>query len=1239
MSNKPPFILAFAADSQGCGFHRVMTPLASLVSAGVANGRIDSQGWDDAVAAACAPDVVVWQRQVEDSQIAMMSRWRVLLPNAVFVFELDDYLDEIPPASFHASFMPPDIRQRIIKAIAICDRVTTSTRPMAAWLRSLLPEGSKIPVLIVPNALPAGRLQERAVRLGDKLRIGFCGGMSHDAPEPTVSWRALYANSVHHNDLELIKPAMAEIGDAVEWVFFGTKPDNCPVEVEYHQGLPASMYLDKLASLDMNLMLAPLEANRFNECKSNLRILEAVVAGAAVIAQDAVPYRENTPPVRYADTPDSWTRAIRAFLKTSVDEQQNETDLLRAWAERSYTLERILATRMQAWLPEAAGSQWWPKVVEPVTKTTVACQDPAVVAGLRANPPQQSRFSEKGLETACNEALLLGTNVLWLRPGTVLSLTCLGVLRAVLARQPHCAAVIPLASDGWNAFPQTDHWVPLPQSVVDALDEIVAAEFEDVTLPVQTPAGPVACLSLRALKLLGVPDVAGNDGNEEQAILEWGLNAAAREWPTVQAINTFASSSQPPVPATQTSVTRLQARGYGELLKTKPERVLTAASRQKIEIELLKQQWGGPRPGSMGFDNTYESWSLLRDIQRSVKRNAAPERPDLCRGHVLGLDIQDWNQGDWVVFLDDRVSLQPQAKAVFNKAFAEAEDAVVVIYADHETVAGNSRMPEFKPDFDRVLLMAIDYVTPVCAIRSDAITGIPANRLALFANILTILREQGGRAFSHIPQVLATMHYEVTPEAMALETVQRQNLINRLCGPDLTVAGHPQIIGALTATWTTAQTPSVCIVIPTLGYSRLLEPCIKTILQHTDYPHYEILVVQNGVRAEPDLSPAILALPNIRVIYWGEPFNWAAVNNYAVEHTRADYIVTMNDDVCVAGKTWLTTMLAHAVQPDVGAVGAKLIHPAGVLQHVGVVCHKGIAGHLHKGQSNGVPGYMGRALLSHEAAAVTGACMLFSRSNFDRVGGFNEDFAMNYNDTVFCLELRRHGLRNVVEMAAELLHPEASTRPTSDTPEGHAVLSADNLRLANLYPEEDPYWNSNLQIQPQQNGLVLQGLNADMLAWDDFIPRPGAGRVLLINDLPGTAGLVLDVMRAGDVPFMADLSGFKLRLAAPAPVNVAAMDVRNARELARTLQALGINRIVLRSLVGADGAAPPIETLRTLATLRPAIAVEIDALEVSTMAPWLSEDTDFYGYDDESNAVFGYVDLETWKSAYDSLVA
>jgi len=1217
-----------------------MTPLASLVSAGVANGRIDSNAWDDDIAVACDPDVVIWQRQVEDSQIATMQRWRQKLPKALFVFELDDYLDEIPPASFHASFMPPDIRDRIVRAIAICDRVTTSTRPLADWLVGLLPVGSRTQVLVVPNALPAGRLQERPARTSAKLRVGFCGGMSHNAPEPTVSWRALYANSVLSNDLELIKPAMEAIGDAVEWVFFGARPDNAPVPVEYHQGLPPHMYLDKLASLNMDLMLAPLEVNKFNDCKSNLRILEAVVAGACVVAQDTVPYRENKPPVHYAEAPESWTRAIQEFVKMPADVRQREADLLRTWANRHYSLERVLPTRMQAWLPGVVGSEWRPKVVDPTTKFTIACTDKVVTTQLRATKVlDQGRFNENGLESACRDALLLGTNVLWLRSGAVLGPNCFGVLQATLAQSKDCAAVVPLASDGWNSFPQIDHWVPLPQSVVDALSRIVAAEFDDVTLPVQAPVGPVTYLSLQALKMLGVPDVAGNDSNEEQALLEWGLNATAREWRTVQTVGSFASATSAPVPATQKSVTRLQARGYGELLKAKPDRVLTPASRQKIEVELLKQQWGGPRPGAMGFDNTYESWSMLRKVQDSLAGFAGdPEGVyrGSCIVRSLGDDPPDWSENAWIIFTDHTIALHDTALREFSSAIAEAPRGAELIYADHENVIGTQTVPEFKPDFDQTLLMAQDYVTPVCAIKASAFVSAPRNRIGLFEIVLLILRHGGRKAFGHISKVLATVTTDTAPEAMALEVMQRQNLINRIFEPELTVAPHPQILGCLTATWTIEQTPSVCIVIPTLGNSRLIEPCIKTILQHTNYPHYEILIVQNGEREEPDLSSAILKLPNIRVVHWDKPFNWAAVNNWAIEQTDTDYIVTMNDDVCVASKNWLGNMLAHVVQPDVGAVGAKLVHPAGVLQHVGVVCHHGIAGHVHKGQANGISGYMGRALLSHEAIAVTGACMLFSRAGFDLVDGFDEDFALNYNDTVFCLELYKRGKRNVVEMSAELLHPEASSRPTSDTAEGMAILTADNIRLAKLYPEADPYWNENLQIQSSQGGLVLQGMNADMLAWDDFIPKVGANRVLLINDLPGPAGRVLDIVRAGDVPLMADLSGFKIKLTAPSPLNIASWDVRHVRDFAASLHALGVGRVILRSLVGADGAAPPVETLRALLLLQPRITVEIDAIDLSTMAPWLVEaDRNNSG----ESSVFGYVDMAAWKSIYASITA
>jgi len=234
MSNneRPPFILALCADLQGCSFHRIMTPLASLVESGIADGRIDSGIWPDEAVKAAKPDVIVWQRQVEDEQIETITRWRDLLPDALFIYELDDYLGEIPLASFHHSFMPLDISERVARGAALCERVTTTTEPMAEWLRSL----GAVDVRVVPNGLPQARIKKREPRITGKLRVGWAGGMSHTG------------------DLALLCPAMQAIGDDVTWVFLGMQPENCPVRVEYHEGVAVTQYLDAMAALDLDLV-------------------------------------------------------------------------------------------------------------------------------------------------------------------------------------------------------------------------------------------------------------------------------------------------------------------------------------------------------------------------------------------------------------------------------------------------------------------------------------------------------------------------------------------------------------------------------------------------------------------------------------------------------------------------------------------------------------------------------------------------------------------------------------------------------------------------------------------------------------------------------------------------------------------------------------------------------------------------------------------------------------------------
>jgi GT2 family glycosyltransferase len=1214
--NRPPFVLAIMADQQGCGTHRIMIPLAQLVESQVADGRIDMALWPDHVVAAAAPDVIVFQRQVEDGALDTMERWRAMLPDTLFIYELDDYLGEIPSASFHAGFMPPNIEEKVSRGVKLCDRVTTTTEPLAEWMRGL---GAK-DVRIVPNALPVQKMREREPRMSGKLRIGFAGGMSHGG------------------DLKLIEPAMEAIGDAVEWVFFGARPDDTKsLNIEFHEGMSANAYLDKMAQLDIDLFLAPLEDNAFNRCKSNLRLLESGCVGACVIAQDMTPYHTDSPPLfAYASTPDEWTAAIQKFVASKPAERRKSADALRSWVGRHYVLERNLRKRMDAWLP--AGGHWKPdakiKHREPFIVSCIEERD-----GLVSRLPflRRHRIVSTGLESACVEAVTRGSDLLWLRPATAIGEGSWNAVQAALSSAVENATAVPLASDGMNAFPKVDEWMPMSQANVVGMERILTKRFHGKRMSVAAPFGPCVLMSLSALCMLGFPDVEGCGGNEEQAIMEWGLRAAMREWKHIQAADAFASSLAPPPQVTPGQNLRLQARGTLTRLQ-EPSDSLTVVDREIVELELLGMQWGGPRPGSMGFGTDYESWRALTEAKRPQPEPIKLGRLlHVCRvsfGDPDGIMLRDV-PGGWTVWEDDTVHLYDGALDVLMRACNSAGPDVKVIYSDNDSLYTDGKvLPEFKPDFDLELFMAQDYVTPICAVRSEQVFD---DRASLYAYVLDTALKHGVKAFAHVPRTLGSMQIHARPEMMAIDALQRQIIVQDTLGESVKVEAHKRIPGCLSVVrnWKSRsdgvggtvhfkEPPLVSIIVPTLGGGRLLQPCINTIRQHTGYPNYEIIVVLNGSRKEAELGDAAND-PRVRVVRWEGDFNWSEVNNWAARfHAKGDFIVTMNDDVCVGSKGWLDAMMGHAVLEDVGTVGAKLLHPAGIVQHVGVVAHRGIAGHLHKGLPNGHPGHLGRALLTHEANAVTGACMLFSRKCFDEVGGFDERFPMNYSDTDFCLRLRQKGYRNIVESIAELLHSEGASRGDPMSPATLRKLAIENAMFAAKHSDVDPYWHPDLMLGLVHGGVFIQGLNAEVLNWSDFAPTDGQGRTLLVNDLPGMKGMTLDVIRAGEVPMAADLSGFGLRLKGPIPKNTAPWDVRDPVRMAEGLRLLGVTRVVVRSLIGEAGAAAPVEALCCFAALD--VNVEMRAIEEWMVRP-VSDDA-------ADSKVFGFVDREAWALAY-----
>ncbi len=251
--------------------------------------------------------------------------------------------------------------------------------------------------------------------------------------------------------------------------------------------------------------------------------------------------------------------------------------------------------------------------------------------------------------------------------------------------------------------------------------------------------------------------------------------------------------------------------------------------------------------------------------------------------------------------------------------------------------------------------------------------------------------------------------------------------------------------------------PALSIVIATRDRADLLQRCIASLHARTDYPGIEIVLVDNGSR-----EPAALALldrlrhQGCTVLRRPGPFNWSTLNNDGVRASAGEVVVLMNNDVACIDPGWARALAAACLRPRVGIVGALLLYEDGGVQHAGVVVGPGAqAAHLWSGRL--VAGARLQGL-----AAVTGACVAFRRSVFDRLGGLDEALPVTWNDVDFCLRLREAGLRVLLARDAVLIHAESATRSADSAPENQVQLASSRAWMAARHRRAlraDPFLN------------------------------------------------------------------------------------------------------------------------------------------------------------------------------------
>src|SRR6266516_3994416 len=420
-------------------------------------------------------------------------------------------------------------------------------------------------------------------------------------------------------------------------------------------------------------------------------------------------------------------------------------------------------------------------------------------------------------------------------------------------------------------------------------------------------------------------------------------------------------------------------------------------------------------------------------------------------------------RGKWVAFFDHDDILEPDALFHIAKLLQMHPDADLM-YSDEDKLADDGfEAPVFKPDWSPDFFLSCNYLGHLTAVRREVLeqTGgfrsqfDSAQDYDLFFRVI----EQTDR-IHHIPRVL--YHWRRSESSSAISVRQKPG---QLEASRLAVEEHLKRRGEPAHVAVDWRTHAFCIRRELLEPKRIsvivrsrhggaerLKRCVETLTAQTNYPNYEVVIVHADKK-----FPEAAARFSHRLLYLSDAADDSTAKNQAVEQTDSPWLLFLDDGIEVIEPDWLTIMAEHVQRPEVGAVGARLLNPGGVVEHAGIVIG---ANNIAQPAYRGFPAEHARAAnrqlqLTRNCSAVSSGCMLTQREIFQEVGGFDANLSGALADVDLCLKIRRAGYLIVYTPFAQLCWHDA---PGKVDMAGQGIMQQ---RWAGVL-HGDPYYNPNL---------------------------------------------------------------------------------------------------------------------------------------------------------------------------------
>lgn len=500
-----------------------------------------------------------------------------------------------------------------------------------------------------------------------------------------------------------------------------------------------------------------------------------------------------------------------------------------------------------------------------------------------------------------------------------------------------------------------------------------------------------------------------------------------------------------------------------------------------------------------------EIW-LFGESSRQLQQLAISHQGPL-QHWVQALNAHLGQPNDWFVVLHAGDRLADHA-CLLLRAYLQQQNQLQVCYFDEDwqLPMGGSAKPVFKPDFNLDMLRSFPYTGHALALRSSALAELgglegSCGELALQDLLFRAVESSGFMAVGHLPEVIlhateAFASWLARPDIASKAAIVTAQHLQRLGVEHQIEQGH--LPGFNRVRYLPAAQPLVSIVVPTKDQLPMLQRCLESIIERTSYVRYELLVIDNASET-PEAQSYLAGLAGlgseqIRVLSYPHPFNYAAINNFAVTQARGELTLLLNNDTAVLHADWLDTLVSLALRPEVGLVGPKLLYPDGTVQHGGVVLGlRGPADHPFLGMERDAPGYMHRLQVEQNYSALTAACLMIPTQLYRDLGGMDEEaFKVSYNDVDLCLKVREAGYLAVWTPHVCLLHEGSVSqrqvdRATQQAKRARFVAEQDAF-YARWHRQigRDPAYNKNLSLNAA--GFEVEGDVA--LTWRPLLWRP-----------------------------------------------------------------------------------------------------------------------------------------------------